>query len=518
MATCKAIIQEGVRKGESCQFPPNDNGYCGRHKRNRIYDEGIVEGKHWCRFFFRGCNTELSSEEISKKEKSCRQCREKLTTKKHLCGHTGCIFKAVEPGFCKKHERDKYRKEEQEKGIKYCDIARGCLTVCADNKKKCDSCLDKTRIVESKLYNDRKKLTKTLQTMSHTTKRVCTQCGKDFEAFKTRYGKESVKCSTCNTSQAKQDAKRKDRVRNYKEEKGRNIEQYYKDYIKGSAKRGYEFNLDFNTFSQLVLAECQYCGHKTEGEINGIDRVDNSIGYSMDNCVTACWKCNKIKHVYHKDFFLEKCSLISKRKLASKNFFKIWKKYYDRSCFKNFGAYLKDAAVRSLPVEITEEQWTYITRSHCYLCGYQSAKGIGIDRVDNTIRSYTPTNSRACCSSCNTMKGEIELEPFITHCSIITNKMTPQEEPLEATEAPQEERKHWKALGLYYAILSESATPFLEEYSTVYSIDEFTELCILIKESTKEQGVKTLRILLQTLRKRKQRSRPIHPDGNPSPQ
>jgi hypothetical protein len=38
-------------------------------------------------------------------------------------------------------------------------------------------------------------------------------------------------------------------------------------------------------------------------------------------------------------------------------------------------------------------------------------------------------------------------------------------------------------------------------------MDEFTELCALIKESTKEQGVKTLRTLLQTLKKRKQRAK-----------
>ena len=53
---CKAIIQEGPRKGQPCQFPPLQNKYCGRHDRNRIYDEGIANGKIWCRFFFRGCD------------------------------------------------------------------------------------------------------------------------------------------------------------------------------------------------------------------------------------------------------------------------------------------------------------------------------------------------------------------------------------------------------------------------------------------------------------------------------
>lgn len=28
---------------------------------------------------------------------------------------------------------------------------------------------------------------------------------------------------------------------------------------------------------------------------NGIDRVDNSKGYTSDNCVPCCWACNNAK-------------------------------------------------------------------------------------------------------------------------------------------------------------------------------------------------------------------------------
>ena len=68
--TCKAIIQEGIRKGQTCQFPPLQKGYCGRHERNRIYDEGITEGKIWCRFFFRGCNNT-----VTKANTGCPTCK-----------------------------------------------------------------------------------------------------------------------------------------------------------------------------------------------------------------------------------------------------------------------------------------------------------------------------------------------------------------------------------------------------------------------------------------------------------
>lgn len=33
-------------------------------------------------------------------------------------------------------------------------------------------------------------------------------------------------------------------------------------------------------------------------KVNGIDRVDNKIGYTKNNCVPCCWDCNKIKSDY----------------------------------------------------------------------------------------------------------------------------------------------------------------------------------------------------------------------------
>jgi len=141
METCKAIIQEGPRKGDSCTFPPGDsNDYCGRHQRNYEYDTLVNSGKKPCRFFFRGCNTLL---EDSEKSPSCKLCREKLTKKTTHCNHTDCKFKTEGTKYCKKHERDTYYDEEKEKGIKFCDVARGCFTILETNTSKCKKCLKK---------------------------------------------------------------------------------------------------------------------------------------------------------------------------------------------------------------------------------------------------------------------------------------------------------------------------------------------------------------------------------------
>ena len=513
MATCKAVVQEGPRRGNTCMFPPSENEYCGRHLRNKIYDEGIAEGKKWCRQFFRGCNSVVTD-----KEESCLDCRNKLTKKKYACEHKGCKFKVMEEGFCKKHKRDLYLKEEKEKGILYCDIARGCFTICLEGKRSCEDCLTKNRIIDNARYAKRKEITQVLQ-ITHSIKRLCTICGKDFEGFTTRYGKESMTCNNCTSKQAVQDKNREDRVRNYKEEKSKNIEGYYKDYIRNATKKGREITIDFNDFLNFVTSSCYYCNYSSEMETIGIDRIDNTKGYTKENCTPCCWKCNRIKHMYHLEFFFEKCKIMTKEKESTKEFFNKWYMYYYRSCSKSLAGYTKEAESRNLPFELTEQQWDWLTRSPCYLCGYQSVKGIGIDRLDNTIRKYSLENCRPCCGSCNDMKGEFSLSEFLEQCKYIVNHWKDKtlqsipipEDPLKKVMEkgglmPAEERKHWKALGLYYAILSNTTDKFVDDYSNIYSKDEFTQLSDKIKIMSKEMAIKSLQTLLQTLKKRKQRA------------
>lgn len=79
-------------------------------------------------------------------------------------------------------------------------------------------------------------------------------------------------------------------------------------YKRGAARRGLEFALTKQQFLKIVSEPCVYCGAtKTEvyrssnprrhGEFRytGIDRYDNSKGYTAENCVPCCTKCNRIK-------------------------------------------------------------------------------------------------------------------------------------------------------------------------------------------------------------------------------
>ena len=80
----------------------------------------------------------------------------------------------------------------------------------------------------------------------------------------------------------------------------------YAAYQKSAMKRNYSFELSKEEFKDIITQPCIYCGASLTQEkrkngangtfkYTGIDRYDNSKGYSIDNCVPCCSICNRIK-------------------------------------------------------------------------------------------------------------------------------------------------------------------------------------------------------------------------------
>jgi hypothetical protein len=343
-----------------------------------------------------------------------------LSKKTINCSHDKCNFKTTGDKYCKKHSRDVYRDEEKEKNIKYCDIDRGCFTLCKDGYTKCDACREKSYSREKELREELIKIHNAIATMTTSTTQVCINCGKDYKQFQTRYNKPSKICKTCNNHNSMQDNKRIGRIRNYKNEHFRNIQIYYKDYILSARNRNYTMALEFNDFKTMVLSECYYCQYIKEGEVNGIDRLNNSIGYEKDNCVPCCETCNMMKHTFHPIFFIELCRIISGFETPSTDFYIKWKQCYI-SRPRCYSKYKKHAEVtRNLPFHITKEEWTNLIEQPCYLCGFQSDEGIGLDRVDSTKREYTLDNVKPCCYTCNIVKKDFTFEQLQEQATLIS--------------------------------------------------------------------------------------------------
>jgi hypothetical protein len=93
-------------------------------------------------------------------------------------------------------------------------------------------------------------------------------------------------------------------------------------YIKGAQKRNIVFELTEDEIEKLFKQDCHYCNcqprKQTKSQMygeyyaNGIDRVDNTKGYTKENSVTCCKECNFMKRSMSKDMFIKKCIDISK--------------------------------------------------------------------------------------------------------------------------------------------------------------------------------------------------------------
>jgi hypothetical protein len=385
----------------------------------------LKDGKIPCRFFFRGCDTILTV------NGSCLECKKRICKKTTECSHEGCKFKTKGNKYCKKHSRDTYRDEEKEKGIRYCDIDRGCFTICKDDYTTCDTCREKSYSKEKDVREKLLKIHNTIENINNSltsirlTTQVCVNCGKDYEQFKTRYNKPSKICKSCNEYNYKQDFKRLNRNRNYKHENFKNIERLYKNYIKSASKRNYTIGLQFEDFKRLVLSKCYYCQYFKEEETNGIDRLDNRKGYEKENCVPCCETCNMMKYVYHPLFFIELCKIVSGFKESSADFYITWKQYYKQKASNSWANYKTHTEnTRKLPFHITKEEWNTLIKKPCYLCGYKSTKGIGLDRVDNTRREYTLDNVKPCCYSCNVLKKDFTLAQVKEKALLISSVWT----------------------------------------------------------------------------------------------
>lgn len=78
---------------------------------------------------------------------------------------------------------------------------------------------------------------------------------------------------------------------------------------KVSAKqRGLYFDLSYEEFLQFKGTVCSYCGDSLD--CIRLDRIDSNLGYRLDNVVSCCWTCNKMKLDLPKDFFLKHCEKI----------------------------------------------------------------------------------------------------------------------------------------------------------------------------------------------------------------
>lgn len=85
----------------------------------------------------------------------------------------------------------------------------------------------------------------------------------------------------------------------------------YADYKSRAKKKAREFDLTLDEFKLFWQKPCIYCG----GSIVtvGLDRVDSTKGYSLDNIVSCCSHCNWSKGNRSVIEFFEWIAIVYKR-------------------------------------------------------------------------------------------------------------------------------------------------------------------------------------------------------------
>ena len=201
-------------------------------------------------------------------------------------------------------------------------------------------------------------------------------------------------------------------------------------YRTNAKRRGLLFSLSSDSFFNLTTKNCFYCGSHPQQTIksnseeytyNGIDRINNDSGYSLENCVPCCKICNKAKKDRTFNSFLKHIQALvaeSNNNLNSyvqKESSSSYKKEFDpiNSYIPIKKYYLRNAKNKKIEFQLTSNQFSGLVSGKCHYCGkkVEFPNNNGIDRVNNNL-DYIFENCVSCCIDCNIAKSNLSLDNF----------------------------------------------------------------------------------------------------------
>lgn len=362
----RAIMALADRCGKpDCPHPRSTNAYCGLHQICVFVDECTSSGKRPCARYLHGCRTQLSPDYPNR---SCAECLEKERIKDNAARHA-------------------------------------VASVAVDGVKQCSVCC-KSNPVDFYVGE-----------CGQETK-TCKLCRDEFNKQNEKRDKEHVR------ELDRKNSKKPERVAVKNEWNKANPEKVaLKDLNKRNRIYGGSDNFTIEQFESITKQPCYYCGIIQDKGFNGVDRMDSTKGYEIDNCASCCTECNMIKGAVDNITFIQRVEHI----LTHNSMITNGKRYPDAFANHNgssLSIYKYSAERRNYIFELTEEEYYNLIKECCYICGKKTDEHHtnGIDRFDNE-QGYTFNNSNACCGQCNIMKKEMDylcfmnkLKKIYEHC------------------------------------------------------------------------------------------------------
>jgi hypothetical protein len=191
--------------------------------------------------------------------------------------------------YCKECENGGYGLCKHDKRPHYCKECGG-KGVCCHGKQKhwCKTC--SSQPTPAYCEHDKRQadctVCRPLNACEHRTrKRECIICTLSIMC---KHLKSRFDCSVCSPKERKRKCIHERRYCSICFPK-----RVFHAYEEGAKERGYSFELTLEQFTDITSRPCYYCGDQEKPR--GVDRWENSLGYTINNSVPCCKTCNFMK-------------------------------------------------------------------------------------------------------------------------------------------------------------------------------------------------------------------------------
>jgi hypothetical protein len=467
---CENAVPIGRCAKECCNAKSTpENKYCKKHQLCVFIDETESLGKRNCKNVIRGCVAQLDSEYEFVRCEPCRKReKERDDARKAKALENAAKTEQQEPQsrFCKNCEKTKHLDEfvgAKNKG--YVKSCKDCRETWIQNDKKRDkehrNALEREaskkpeRIAVKKAWEEANPDKVEQKIKKSRAKRAA----KDIDGY-LQHNANVMKNWRDRNPEKMEEANRKRRE---------SIEAHFKIYQRSARLKKLQFTFSEEEFKEMVVKPCYYCntldekgfdenpdcigeakmqvGFRINAEepksapsnsaakdkvlrsFNGIDRMDQKVGYIQSNGVSCCAMCNWLKGSLDSATFIKRIRHIHS---FTKNIGNIRHPecFPDAKCV-SYASYRSRAEKKELEFALSNDDYKTIVKQDCYLCGKKSTETNtnGIDRIDNAI-GYTLENSKACCKECNHMKNSYALEDLLAKIDSIQNTWSNKELPV----------------------------------------------------------------------------------------
>jgi hypothetical protein len=405
----KAKTEVILCKSDGCTFKKSDeNNYCGKHQLCLFVDECLAEGMKPCAKYLKGCRAKLGSDYAFK---SCQECLEK--EREYDKAKRSAVSDEIVDGKKQCTVCCKFKPVEEYPDTKTC-------VRCREEFKKQNEKRDKEHVNEIQRIASQKPERK-------ATKKEWENANPEKVALKTlnyrdrQYNEHQEEYLKRNAeTMAKWRENNPEKVEEANKKNLININKHMYNYTHKCEMNNINFELTKEQFDEIVIKPCYYCEIIQDKGFNGIDRMDSSKGYELDNCVSCCDECNTMKGALDNSTFIKRTEhILTYNKIINCN---LHPRAFANHSTINYNSYKQGAKSRNYVFELTQSDFDKIVSYDCYICGKQNSNRHknGIDRYDNSI-GYTTENIRPCCGQCNVMKKDMEYKYFINKLFKIYN-------------------------------------------------------------------------------------------------